>query len=174
MTLIFSSSRSFFTLFSMTTAMLIFSSGMYSGMVSAGPLACAGSGVACAGALKKASPGLASKIEACKALRTCKSKCKAVKKDCRQGSKEAKRACKDDCRSSNIKGKELKQCKKECREGKRLSKKSCGGEKKSCKSNCRGDFKTPECKAARNAAAGSVAVGIAACATVVSCIAPTP
>jgi len=153
---------------------LFLSLGVFSGVAFGGPLSCAASGVACAGALKKASPGLANKIDACKALRTCKTKCREVKKECRQGSKEAKQACMDDCKSSGIKGRELKQCKKECKEGKRLSRRSCQSEKKSCKSDCRGDFKTPECRAARAAAAGAIAASISACATVVSCIAPTP
>ncbi|HHJ20973.1 MAG TPA: hypothetical protein ENJ84_14280 [Gammaproteobacteria bacterium] len=157
----------------MIVILFLLSSG-YSTVVSAGPLSCAASGVACAGALKKSSPGLAGKIGACKALRNCKTLCKAEKKECRQGSKAAKKACIDDCQSSGIHGKDLKHCKKECKAGKRLSKKACRSDKKSCKNDCRGNFKTPACQSARAAATGSIAASIAACATVVSCIAPAP
>ncbi len=143
-------------------------------IANAGPLSCAVSAVSCANALKKSAPGLAGKIEACKALRTCKKKCVEVKKSCKSDGRSNKKACISDCNSTFKKGPERRNCKKACRAEKQTTSRECRQEKRKCKSDCRGNFKTPECKSARRAATQAAAGGISACATVASCILPAP
>jgi hypothetical protein len=78
----------------------------------------------------------------CKALRSCKSDCRAGKREAKGEVRDAFQECVDACKGD-------KECKKACKKEKRDAKKEVRGDKRDCNSACRDEFKTEGCSAAR-------------------------
>mgnify|MGYP005627702831 CR=1 FL=1 len=133
---------------SITLSFCVLTSAMLLSSVSfAGPLGCANAIKACIGGGKNVADSIKDSRGKCEALRDCKKVCRHDKRESKSEAKSDKKSCLKTC--DNLKGKEKRSCKKSCKKTKRSDKRDARSTKRDCVQSCRDNYKTPQCKKAR-------------------------
>lgn len=123
---------------------------------------------ACGKSISNLDQDASSKVLACKELKECKKTCRLVKQ-------EAVKVCRDrncvrECRYQGSAKKRIS-CRRECRKNKRRCVWEERADKKECKEECIGTFKTEACEKARKAVTGSGFATFGSCAGLLLCLA---